>query len=252
MTVCYETRRAPLLVRTTLAAALFLGSVASATAAEAPALTDNDKTFYAIGVSVARSLDVFNLSPSEFETVKKGIEDAHTGRNSEFNALSYNVRIQELAKERRKATGKKQAGAGKAYLEQAAHEKGAVKTASGMVFNSQVEGKGGSPGKTDVVKVNYRGTLVDGREFDSSYRRNRPLEFKLDNVIPCWSEGLQMMKPGGKAKLVCPPELAYGDSGAGEMILPGATLVFDVELLEMHPATQPAAPAATQAPSATK
>jgi len=112
-----------------------------------------------------------------------------------------------------------------------------------MVYQSLVEGKGASPNQTDVVKVNYRGTLVDGREFDSSYRRNRALEFKLDNVIPCWGEGLKLMKPGGKAKLVCPPELAYGDSGAGEMILPGATLVFDVELLEVQPAVKPPVPA---------
>lgn len=244
MTVLCTTRRASLLVRTTLAAALLFGGGAAATAAEDSALTDQDKTFYAIGFSVARSLDVFNLSPSEFELVKKGIEDSHAGRNHEFNALSYNVKIQEIAKERRKSTGKKQAAAGKAYLEKATHEKGAVKTASGMVYLSQVEGKGASPAQTDTVKVNYRGTLVDGREFDSSYRRNRPLEFKLDNVIPCWVEGIKMMKPGGKAQLVCPPELAYGDSGAGEMILPGATLVFEVELLDLQPAVKPPAPAA--------
>jgi FKBP-type peptidyl-prolyl cis-trans isomerase FkpA len=87
--------------------------------------------------------------------------------------------------------------------------------------------------------VNYRGTLPDGKEFDSSYKRGQPLEFRLDGVIKCWSEGLKMMKPGGKAKLVCPSSIAYGDTGAGEMILPGATLVFEVELLEVKPAVKP-------------
>jgi len=139
--------------------------------------------------------------------------------------------------------GERQIGAGKDYLEKAAKEKGAVKTASGMVYTSLAEGKGDSPKATDVVKVNYRGTLVDGREFDSSYKRGKPLEFKLNNVISCWVEGVQMMKPGGKARLVCPPNLAYGENGSGEMILPGATLAFEVELLEIMPPTPAAQPA---------
>jgi len=101
------------------------------------------------------------------------------------------------------------------------------------VYIAATAGKGDSPKPVDTVKVHYKGTLPDGREFDSSYKRNSPAEFRLDGVIKCWTEGLQKMKPGGKAQLVCPPNLAYGDSGAGELILPGATLVFDVELLEI-------------------
>ena len=103
-----------------------------------------------------------------------------------------------------------------------------------------VEGKGDAPTATDAVKVNYRGTLIDGvTEFDSSYRRGKAAEFKLNTVIKCWTEGVQKMKPGGKARLVCPPELAYGDAGAGESILPGATLNFEIELLNLDSPPEP-------------
>ena len=209
---------------------------ASLYAAEPAAMTEEQKTFYAIGFSVARSLAVFDMTPAEFEHVKQGLTDAQSGKKSDIEPASYNIKIQELAKARRKALGEKQVGAGKDFLEKAAKENGAVRTASGMVYTSLVEGKGESPKAADVVKVNYSGTLSDGREFDSSYKRGKPLEFKLDNVIKCWTEGVQNMKPGGKAKLVCPPNLAYGDNGAGEMILPGATLAFEVELLEVKQA----------------
>lgn len=201
-------------------------------AAEPPAMTEEQKTLYAVGVSVSRSLTVFDLTPAEFEYVKQGLTDAQSGKKNDVELSAYTGRIQELAKTRRKISGEKQAGAGKDYLDKAAKEKGAVKTPSGMVYTSISEGKGGSPKASDVVKVNYRGTLIDGKEFDNSYKRGKSLEFKLSNVIKCWTEGMQMMKPGGKATLVCPPNLAYGDNGAGDLILPGATLVFDVELLE--------------------
>lgn len=113
----------------------------------------------------------------------------------------------------------------------AAKEAGAVITPSGLVFRSLQDGSGGSPAATDTVKVNYRGTFPDGREFDSSYKRGEPIEFPLDRVIKCWTEGLQRMKVGGKAKLTCPAAIAYGERGAGSVIPPGATLQFEVELL---------------------
>jgi FKBP-type peptidyl-prolyl cis-trans isomerase FkpA len=102
---------------------------------------------------------------------------------------------------------------------------------SGLVFESLVEGKGASPSGTDVVRVNYRGTLVDGKEFDSSYKRGEPAEFPLNRVIPCWTEGVQLMKVGGKARLTCPAAIAYGSSGAAGVIPPNATLTFEIELL---------------------
>ena len=107
-----------------------------------------------------------------------------------------------------------------------------VTTPSGLVYRSLREGSGRSPAPTDTVRVHYRGMLADGREFDSSYARNEPAEFPLDRVIKCWTEGVQMMKPGGKARLVCPPAIAYGERGAGNGVVPpNATLLFEVELL---------------------
>jgi len=116
-------------------------------------------------------------------------------------------------------------------IDKAAKEKGAVKTPSGMVYLSIKDGKGKSPTAASTVEVNYRGTLTNGKEFDSSYKRNQSISFPLTGVIPCWTEGVQMMKVGGKAKLVCPPELAYGSRGAGSDVPPNATLIFEVELL---------------------
>jgi len=118
-------------------------------------------------------------------------------------------------------------------IEKAAREKGAVKTASGMVYQSLKEGSGKSPKASNTVEVNYRGTLTNGTEFDSSYKRNQSISFPLTGVIPCWTEGVQLMKTGGKAKLVCPPELAYGSRGAGRDVPPNATLIFEVELLNI-------------------
>ncbi|TFY98293.1 FKBP-type peptidyl-prolyl cis-trans isomerase [Ramlibacter humi] len=115
----------------------------------------------------------------------------------------------------------------------AAHAAEPVKTASGLVYESLKEGSGESPKATDVVRVNYRGTFQDGREFDSSYKRGEPAEFPLNRVIPCWTEAVQKMKPGGKAKLTCPPEIAYGSRGAGGVVPPNATLNFEVELLSV-------------------
>lgn len=118
-------------------------------------------------------------------------------------------------------------------IDKAAKEKGAVKTASGLVYRSIKEGSGKSPTAASVVEVNYRGTLPNGKEFDSSYKRKQSIKFPLSGVIPCWTEGVQKMKVGGKAQLVCPPELAYGARGAGRDVPPNATLIFEVELLDV-------------------
>jgi len=113
----------------------------------------------------------------------------------------------------------------------AAMEPGAVVAASGLVYKSIRDGSGAGPKATDTVKVHYRGTFPDGKEFDSSYKTGQPAEFPLNGVIKCWTEGVQMMKPGGKAKLTCPPAIAYGERGAGGVVPPNATLVFEIELL---------------------
>jgi len=125
---------------------------------------------------------------------------------------------------------------GAAFLDKAAAEPGAVKTSSGLVYRELTPGSGRSPAATDTVKVNYRGTLIDGTEFDSSYKRNEPAEFPLNRVIPCWTEGVQRMKVGGKSRLVCPSAIAYGEAGSPPVIPGGATLVFEIELLGIGPA----------------
>lgn len=188
--------------------------------------TEEDKTLYALGLALARELQVFNLNPAEAEQVKHGFADALSGKKPVVDLEAYGPKIQNLAQTRR-------ASLSKDFLEKAAKEKGAVKTDSGLVYLSLKEGSGASPKASDTVKVHYRGTLTDGREFDSSYARNSPAEFPLGGVIKCWTEGVARMKVGGKAKLVCPAAIAYGDRGAGNMIAPGATLVFEVELLEV-------------------
>ena len=113
----------------------------------------------------------------------------------------------------------------------AAKEEGAVLTPSGLVYRSLKDGSGASPTASDKVTVHYKGTFPDGREFDSSYKRGQPIDFPLNRVIACWTEGVQRMKVGGKAKLTCPPEIAYGARGAGNAVPPNATLLFEVELL---------------------
>lgn len=121
--------------------------------------------------------------------------------------------------------------ASKAYLEKAAAAPGAMKTPSGLIYRVIREGTGTSPAATDTVKVHYRGTLVNGKEFDSSYKRNQPASFPLNQVIPCWTEGVQKMKVGGKSELVCPASIGYGEKGAPPDIPGGATLIFEIELL---------------------
>jgi FKBP-type peptidyl-prolyl cis-trans isomerase FkpA len=119
----------------------------------------------------------------------------------------------------------------KDYLDKSATEPGAQKTASGLIYRELQPGTGASPKATDTVRVHYRGTLTDGTEFDSSYKRNEPAEFPLNMVIPAWTEGVQKMKVGGKSCLVCPANIAYGERGAPPVIPGGATLIFEIELL---------------------
>jgi FKBP-type peptidyl-prolyl cis-trans isomerase FkpA len=212
--------------------AALLAAFSTPTRADDPK-TEDEKTLYALGLALARELQVFSLSPAEAEQVKRGFADALSGKKTVVELDAYGPKIQALAQARRAAAGEKAAAAGKEFLDKAAKEKGAVKTESGLVYLSVKDGSGASPKATDTVKVHYRGTLIDGREFDSSYSRNQPAEFALNAVVKCWTEGVAKMKVGGKARLVCPASIAYGDRGAGGMIPPGATLVFDVELLEI-------------------
>jgi FKBP-type peptidyl-prolyl cis-trans isomerase FkpA len=208
----------------------------------APALTtDDDKTIYALGLSMYRSLQRFDLSPAEVEIIKRALTDSVAGKPAVALA-EWGPKIQPLAVIRGAVVAAREKSAGQAYLLKAAAEPGAVKTESGLVYRELTPGSGSTPKDTDTVKVQYRGTLVDGTEFDSSYRRNQPAQFPLNGVIPCWREGVQKMKVGGKAKLACPASLAYGDRG-NPAIPGGATLIFEVELLEISAASHAAPPA---------
>ncbi len=218
-------------MKSLIIAILVTAFVAPAFAADAPK-TEDQKTLYAVGLVVARQLSVFRLTPEELEFVKQGISDGVAGKTPIVTIEDYNQKIQQMATARRNAYGEKLAAGTKELVEKAVKEKGAVKTKSGLIYIPLTEGKGAAPKESDKVKVNYRGTLADGTEFDSSYKRGQPTEFPLNGVIKCWTEGLQMMKPGGKAKLICPPDIAYGERGTG-LIPPNATLVFEVELLEV-------------------
>ena len=195
--------------------------------------TDEDKTFYAIGLSMSRQLSSLSLTPSELDLVKRGLTDSLTGKKPAVDLQEYGPKIQALVQARTKDAADKMAAASKEYVDKAAREKGTVKTESGMLYLALKEGSGTSPTASDTVKVNYRGTLTDGREFDSSAKHGGPAEFQLDRVIKCWTEGVQMMKPGGKARLICPPALAYGERAVGGIIPANSTLVFEVELVEI-------------------
>ncbi len=178
-----------------------------------------------------RSLGQFDLSAAEMDILKKALVDAAAGKPAE-DIQTWGPKIQELAVSRAARAAEKQKALSAAFLSKVAGEAGAQKTESGMVYRELVPGAGQSPQATDTVKVNYRGTLVDGTEFDSSYKRGEPAQFPLNGVIKCWTEGVQKMKVGGKAQLVCPAELAYGDGGRPG-IPGGATLVFEIELLQI-------------------
>jgi FKBP-type peptidyl-prolyl cis-trans isomerase FkpA len=193
--------------------------------------TDDDKTFYALGAVVGGNLSSFNLTPAELEQVKAGLADAASHKTLAVSVETYMPKIQALQTARLAAAGDSERKAGEAYLNKAASEPGASKTASGLIYTTITEGTGPSPQATDTVKVHYQGTLINGKVFDSSIARNAPISFPLNGVIPCWTEGVQLMKVGGKSRFVCPSDIAYGDRGAPPDIKPGATLVFEVQLL---------------------
>jgi FKBP-type peptidyl-prolyl cis-trans isomerase FkpA len=207
----------------------------SAAPAAAPGTltTDDQKTVYAVGLSMAQQLSQLNLSRAELEIVKQALTDAAAGKPA-IELSTWGPKIQPLVQARMARGATQEKTRGKAYADKAAAEPGSTRTTSGLVYRELAPGTGPSPKATDKVKVNYRGTLVNGTEFDSSYKRNEPIEFPLNGVIPCWTEGVQKMKVGGKARLVCPSDIAYGDQGRPS-IPPGATLVFEIELLGVNP-----------------
>ncbi len=220
-----ETRRALAL----LAILLALPALAPSAGAQE---TEDDKILYALGVAIGQNLGQFSLSAEELATVQKGIADIAMKREPKVDMQEYGPKIQAFAQGRMgQAASAEKAEAAK-FLEQEAAKEGAKKTDSGLIITEMTPGTGASPGATDTVSVHYHGTLRDGTVFDSSVKRGEPTSFPLNRVVPCWTEGLQLMKVGGKSRLVCPSSIAYGDQGRPG-IPGGAALVFEVELLSI-------------------
>jgi FKBP-type peptidyl-prolyl cis-trans isomerase len=227
-----------------IAVALSLLMAVPAAAAGPELKNEEQKTVYALGLSIAQSLGAFALTPGEIELVSAGIRDG-LANTPKVEVGQYNPQIKDLAQKRAAAVAEIEKKDSVAFLEKIGKEKGAEKTASGLIYIPVQAGSGAAPKATDTVKVHYKGTLRDGSVFDSSIERGQPASFPLNRVVPCWTEGLQKMQVGGKAKLACPSNLAYGDRGAPPKIKPGAALLFEVELLSIEP--PPASPAGAPA-----
>ena len=205
---------------------------------EATALqTDQDKTLYALGLvigqNVRENVSDFKLTADEAKIVADGLRDAVLGAEPKVALDVYGPQIQGLAEERMSAGASEEKAASEAWVAEQAALPGAERSATGVVVIPMTEGTGANPTATSTVRVHYHGTLRDGSVFDSSVQRGEPISFPLNGVISCWTEGVQKIKVGGKAKLVCPADTAYGDQGSGS-IPGGAALAFEVELLAIE------------------
>ena len=211
-------------------------------APQAAPSTEEEKTLYALGLVVGRNLAAFSLSASEVGFVELGLRDAALGKEPQVDLQVYGPQLEALNQSRVGQTAEREKPKAKSFLDKPAKEPGASVSSSGLIYTDIKAGTGDSPKPTDKVKVHYHGTLTDGKVFDSSVQRGQPAEFPLNGVIPCWTEGVQKMKVGGKAKLVCPSKIAYGDTGSPPVIPGGAALIFEVELLDIvkPPAAAPA------------
>ncbi|GGD31239.1 FKBP-type peptidyl-prolyl cis-trans isomerase [Franconibacter pulveris 1160] len=244
------------LLATTMAVALNAPlASAAAPAKDAPAAAsanaafknDDQKSAYALGASLGRYMEN-SLKEQEKLGIKldkaqliAGVQDAFADKSKlsdqeiEQTLQAFETRVKTAAQEKMEKDAKENADKGKAFRDTFAKEKDVKTSSTGLMYKVEKAGSGDAPKDSDTVVVNYKGTLIDGKEFDNSYTRGEPLSFRLDGVIPGWTEGLKYIKKGGKIKLVIPPELAYGKTGVPG-IPANSTLVFDVELLDIKPA----------------
>lgn len=225
--------------------------------------SDDEKVAYAIGVSFANYLSTSLDKPKELgvelskDFVLKGIEDsfAETSSLSEEDVgqvlQDFDTRVNELVQTQAAEKSEADKKVGDEFRAEFAKQEGVTQTDSGLLYQVMTEGTGSSPEATDTVEVHYKGTLIDGTQFDSSYDRDQSATFPLDRVIPGWTEGVQLMKEGSKFKFVIPPELAYGENDTGT-IPPNSTLIFEVELIKVEKAEVPSAPEAEQPAEAVK
>lgn len=210
-----------------------LGAQGAAAQAGTPK-TDEEKAFYAIGTALAGNLKQFEpISDRELELVLQGLRDVVGDKVLAVEQQEGGALIRTMMQARQEKSVQLEASAASEFLAAEAAKSGAKKTESGLIITHLKPGTGASPAATDTVRVHYHGTLRDGTVFDSSVDRGTPAEFPLNKVIPCWTEGVALMKVGGKSRLVCPAAIAYGNRGAPPRILPGAALSFEVELIEI-------------------
>ena len=198
-----------------------------------------DKISYSLGVKTGQNFSAqqIKIDPQQFS---HGLSDALNKQKLALSSEEMNkviTKFQEeqvaLISKREKKMANDNLAKSKVFLEANKKQPGVKTTASGLQYLEITPGKGNSPKLSDIVTVNYRGTLLDGTEFDSSYGRSEPNTFQLDNLIPGWQEALQLMKPGAKWKIFVPPQLAYGPQGAGQVIEPNSALIFEIELVKV-------------------
>lgn len=207
-------------------------STAVDVAASADLSTDDQKTLYMLGQYLGRDVADAALTEDELVQVFAGLSDMALGREPRVDVEQYGAALPIFMQQRILAAGEAELGKANAFLAEQAALDGAVQTESGLVIQTIEEGTGDQPTAEDTVTVHYHGTLRDGRVFDSSVDRGEPATFPLTQVIPCWTEGMQQMRVGGKARFVCPPDLAYGPGGVPG--IPGnSALMFEVELLDI-------------------
>ncbi len=232
--------------------ALSLAFTPFAPAADPELKDQKEKVSYSIGLDIGSTLKRQLIDVNE-ATLNRGIQDGLTGAKAlmtedqmKETMAAFQKDMMAKQAEVKKEAGAKNAAEGKKFLAENKAKEGVKTTASGLQYKVEKEGTGAAPKATETVKVNYRGTTIDGKEFDSSYKRGEPATFPVNRVIKGWTEALQLMKVGSKYKLFIPADLAYGERGAGADIGPDSTLIFDVELLgiEPAPATTPVKPAA--------
>jgi FKBP-type peptidyl-prolyl cis-trans isomerase FklB len=208
-----------------------------------------DKVSYSLGLNIGFNLGRQNISINP-DVLTAGIKDAIAGKPqlTTEQVKETMAAFEKDMTEKQKVAGEKNAAEGTKFLEENKKKEGVKTTASGLQYKSIKEGTGAQPKGNDTVTVNYRGTLINGTEFDSSYKRGQPATFPLNGVIKGWTEGLQLMKAGSKYQLFIPPNLAYGDRAVGPDISANSTLIFDVELIGVKPAEAGPTPAPSPSP----
>ena len=192
-----------------------------------------DKISYALGLGIGQQIKSMNIENFSIEDFAKSISDVMEDKETAFTSREAQVMLQEFFQKKQKEEAEKFIAEGKAYLDENAKKEGVTVTKSGLQYEVLQEGTGKSPKATDTVRCHYEGRLLDGSVFDSSYKRGEPADFGLNQVIPGWTEGVQLMKEGAKYRFTIPYLLAYGEQGAGASIPPFSTLVFDVEIIKV-------------------